>query len=128
VVDYIRSSLGDEISLGALAELASLSPNYFLSAFRRATGKTPHRYLTEQRIAKACELLHHPHRSIVDVSLAVGFSSQSHLTAVFHRFLKTTPAAYREEVLVRVVDAPAAGGTRSRRAEAPSANPVDIAA
>jgi AraC family transcriptional regulator len=102
VIDYIRSSLGSEISLGALAELAGLSPNYFLSAFRRATGKTPHRYLTEQRIAKACELLHNPHRSIVDVSLAVGFSSQSHLTAVFRRFLKTTPAAYREEVLGRV--------------------------
>jgi AraC family transcriptional regulator len=99
VVDYIHSSLGNEISLGELAELAGLSPNYFLSAFRRATGKTPHRYLTERRVAKACELLRNPHRSIVDVSLAVGFSSQSHLTTVFRRFLKTTPAAYREEVL-----------------------------
>ena len=99
VVDYIHSSLGSEISLGELAELAGLSPNYFLSAFRRATGKTPHRYLTERRVARACELLRNPHRSIVDVSLAVGFSSQSHLTTVFRRFLKTTPAAYREEVL-----------------------------
>jgi AraC family transcriptional regulator len=107
VIHYIRSSLGNEISLGALAELAGLSPNYFLSAFRRATGKTPHRYLTEQRVAKACELLHNPHCSIVDVSLAVGFSSQSHLTTVFRRFLKTTPAAYREEVLGRVRDADA---------------------
>jgi AraC family transcriptional regulator len=105
VIDYIRSSSGNEISVGELAELAGLSPNYFLSAFRRATGKTPHRYLTEQRVAKACELLHNPHRSIVDVSLAVGFSSQSHLTTVFRRFLKTTPAAYREEVLGRVHDA-----------------------
>jgi AraC family transcriptional regulator len=70
-----------------------------LSAFRRATGKTPHRYLTEQRVAKACEILQNPHRSIVEVSLAVGFSSQSHLTSVFRRLLKTTPAAYREEIL-----------------------------
>ncbi|HZW29863.1 MAG TPA: AraC family transcriptional regulator [Isosphaeraceae bacterium] len=99
VVAYIDSSLGNEISLGELAELAGLSPNYFLSAFRRATGKTPHRYLIERRVARACELLRNPHRSIVDVSLAVGFSSQSHLTTVFRRFLKTTPAAYREEVL-----------------------------
>jgi AraC family transcriptional regulator len=99
VVDYIHSSLGNEISLGELAELAGLSPNYFLSAFRRATGKTPHRYLTERRVAKACELLHNPHRTIVEISLAVGFSSQSHLTTVFRRFLKTTPAAYRDEVL-----------------------------
>jgi AraC family transcriptional regulator len=107
VIGYIHSSLGNEISLGKLAELASLSPTYLLGAFRRATGKTPHRYLIEQRVAKACDLLHNPHRSIVDVSLAVGFSSQSHLTEVFRRVMKTTPAAYRKEVLglVRVTDA-----------------------
>ena len=35
----------------------------------------------------------------MDISLAVGFSSQSHMTTVFRRFMKTTRAAYREEVL-----------------------------
>ena len=80
-------------------QVAGLSPNYFLHAFKQSTGKTPHRYLTELRIARACELLQDPHRSIVDISLAVGFSSQSHLTTVFRRFKKTTPAAYRQEVL-----------------------------
>jgi AraC family transcriptional regulator len=99
VVDFIHSSLGNEISLGELADVAGLSPNYFLSAFRRATGKTPHRYLTEQRIARACEMLHNPHLSIVEVALAVGYSSQSHLTTVFRRLLKTTPATYREQAL-----------------------------
>jgi AraC family transcriptional regulator len=98
-IDYIHASLGNEISLSELADLADLSPNYFLSAFRRATGKTPHRYLTEQRVARACEMLHNPHLSIVEVALAVGYSSQSHLTTVFRRLLKTTPAAYREDVL-----------------------------
>jgi AraC family transcriptional regulator len=102
-IDYIHASLAREISLGELAEIAGLSPNYFLSAFKRATGRTPHRYLTEKRIDKACELLHNPHFSIVAVSLAVGYSSQSHLTTVFRRVMKTTPAAYREEVLGRRV-------------------------
>ncbi len=99
VIDYIHASLARDISLGELADVAGLSPNYFLSAFKRATGKTPHRYLTEKRIDKACELLHNPHFSIVAVSLAVGYSSQSHLTTVFRRVMQTTPAAYREEVL-----------------------------
>jgi AraC family transcriptional regulator len=99
VIDYLHGSFGEEISLDALAQVASLSPNYFLHAFKQTMGKTPHRYLTELRISKACELLQNPHRSIVEISLAVGFSSQSHLTTVFRRFMKTTPAAYREEVL-----------------------------
>jgi AraC family transcriptional regulator len=99
VIDYLHGSMGEEISLEGLAQVAGLSPNYFLHAFRQATGQTPHRYLTELRIAKACELLEDPHRSIVEVSLAVGFSSQSHLTTVFRRFMKTTPAAYRQQIL-----------------------------
>ena len=97
MIDYLHGSFAEEISLDALALLAGLSPNYFLHAFKHTMGRTPHRYLTELRIAKACELLENPHRSIVDISLAVGFSSQSHLTTVFRRFKKTTPAAYQAQ-------------------------------
>ncbi len=99
VIDYIDASLASEISLGDLADVAGLSPNYFLSAFKKATGKTPHRFLTEKRVAKACELLRNPQLSIVNVALAVGFSSQSHFTTVFRRFMKTTPASYRAHIL-----------------------------
>ena len=104
VIDYIHGTLGDDVSLEALAEVAGLSPNYFLVAFKQATGRTPHRYVIEQRVARACDLLHNPRSSITEVSLAVGFSSQSHLTEVFRRFMKTTPAAYRKEVLGLVRD------------------------
>ena len=99
VLEYIQSSLGDEVSLNDLADVAGYSPNYFLGAFKRATGQSPHIYLTEQRITRACELLLNPHRSIVSVALEVGFSSQSHFTSVFRRLRKTTPAAYRRELL-----------------------------
>ena len=98
VIDYLDASLASEISLGDLADVAGLSPNYFLTAFKKATGKTPHRFLTEKRVAKACELLSNPRLSIVNVALAVGFSSQSHFTTVFGRFMKTTPASYRAHV------------------------------
>jgi AraC family transcriptional regulator len=99
VVEYIEENLADDVSLEMLARIAGLSPNYFLAAFRQATGQTPHRYVTELRVARACEMLHDPRRPITEVSLAVGFSSQSHLTEVFRRTMKTTPAAYRREVL-----------------------------
>ena len=99
VIDYLQSSLAEEVCLTDLADLAGLSPNYFLNAFKKATGKTPHRYLTELRVAKACELLRNPHVPIVGVALSVGFSSQSHFTTVFGRFMKTTPSCYRTQVL-----------------------------
>ena len=99
MIDYIEASLTSEISLRDLADVACLSPSYFLSAFKKATGKTPHRFLTEMRIAKSRELLMKPQMSIVAVALAVGFSSQSHFTTVFGRFTNTTPASYRARIL-----------------------------
>jgi AraC family transcriptional regulator len=99
VVEYLDVSLASEVSLGDLADVAGLSPNYFLTAFKKATGKTPHRFLTEMRVTKARELLANPQMPIAQVALAVGYSSQSHLTTVFRRFMKTTPASYRTQVL-----------------------------
>jgi len=99
VVEYLESSLGSEISLEDLADLAGLSPNYFVSAFKKATGQTPHRFLTEKRIAKACELLRNPQVPIAALALSVGFSSQSHFTTVFRRYRNTTPASYRAQIL-----------------------------
>jgi AraC family transcriptional regulator len=99
VVEYVEAALADPVSLPDLADLAGLSPNHFLNAFKKATGQTPHRYLTERRIARACELLRNPQTPLANVALAVGFSSQSHFTTVFGRFMKTTPASYRMQVL-----------------------------
>ncbi|NJK28331.1 MAG: helix-turn-helix domain-containing protein [Coleofasciculaceae cyanobacterium SM2_3_26] len=36
--------------------------------------------------------------AIAEIAHAIGFSSQSHLTRVFRRFLHTTPAAYRTQM------------------------------
>jgi AraC family transcriptional regulator len=99
VIDYLDVSLASEISLRDLADLAGLSPNYFLNAFKKATGKTPHRLLTEKRVAKACDLLRNPQIPIAHVALDVGYSSQRHLTTVFRRLKKTTPALFRAQVL-----------------------------
>lgn len=98
-VELIRSSSGHDLAVSDLARAAGLSPNYFLSAFRKETGKTPHRFLTECRIARACELLRDPHQSILEVSALTGFSSQSHLTEVFRRHMQTTPSQYRRRML-----------------------------
>ncbi len=99
VLAYIHRSLGEETSIGTLAEVAGLSPFHFVRAFKRATGRSPHRYVLERRIARAAELLRSPGRSIAEVAYEVGFCSQSHLTVMFRRFMKTTPAAYRHQAM-----------------------------
>jgi AraC family transcriptional regulator len=67
----------------------------FCRAFKRATGRPPHSYVLEQRVQRASELLAGSRRPIAEVALAVGFSSQSHLTTAFRKITGATPHAYR---------------------------------
>jgi AraC family transcriptional regulator len=98
-VDFIHANLGWTITLEELAAEADLSPGYFVTAFRQATGLPPHRYVLKERVERAKLLLAEPDRAISQIALDVGFSSQSHLTSVFRRTTGMTPKSYRGAVL-----------------------------
>jgi AraC family transcriptional regulator len=97
-IDYIQSNLCYSITLEDLAIETGLSSGYLVTAFKQATGLPPHRYQLEKRIERAKLLLADPNRTITQVALDVGFSSQSHLTSVFRRLTATTPKAYRSQI------------------------------
>jgi AraC family transcriptional regulator len=97
IVDYIRSRLGHDITLTELADVAGLSPHYFLQIFKNSFGMTPHRYLLSERIKEAKNLLRSDHGSISEIGLDLGFSDQSHFTRTFRRLTGTTPLRFRKE-------------------------------
>ena len=72
-----------------------MGPDVFARHFKARVGMPPYRYVTERRIRRAEICLTEEDRSIADIALAVGFSSQSHFTTQFTKFLNMTPAAYR---------------------------------
>jgi AraC family transcriptional regulator len=95
--DYIEVALDKELSLERLAGEASLSPHTLPRAFLRAFGETPHQYVLQRRLARAKELLIATDLPIVEIALATGFSSQSHLASAFRRLTGITPGEYRRE-------------------------------
>ncbi len=96
LLDYIEQHLGEDLSLDALAAEVSLSPLYLGRAFRSAVGQSPHRYVVARRVEHARRLLAGTTLPIAEISLASGFSSQSHLSHWFRRIVGVTPAAYRK--------------------------------
>ena len=96
VTDLVGDRLAENLALADLAEAAGLSPFHFARVFRAETGVTPHRWLVEQRIRRAKELLATTELPIADVARACGFLSQAGLTAAFKRVAGTTPHAYRD--------------------------------
>ncbi len=96
-IDYMESNLDRTLSLTKIAEAAGLSRYHFLRQFKAATGQTPHRYLMQRRLERAKKSLLDPRRSIGEIALATGFSSQSHLTTAFRKAYGVSPGKFRAQ-------------------------------
>jgi AraC family transcriptional regulator len=95
VTGYMQDFLHRDIGLAEMATLVDLSPFHFCTAFRLATGLSPHHYLTELRMVCARRLLAKPGLSIIQVALAVGYQTPSAFAASFRKSSKVTPSAFR---------------------------------
>jgi AraC family transcriptional regulator len=94
-IDYIHTNLDRDLSLSQIAKVINISPTYFASLFKRATGTSPHQYVIQQRVERAKLMLSKTDLAIADIALQVGFSSQSHLTQQFKRLTGVTPKQVR---------------------------------
>ncbi|GAA6621452.1 helix-turn-helix domain-containing protein [Scytonema sp. NUACC26] len=95
-IDYINDHLDQTISLTDLANAVEVSSSHFARAFKQSTGIPPHKYLTQQRIMRAKNLLSNTNLPLTEISLELGFSSQGHFTTVFRQLTGVTPKSYRQ--------------------------------
>jgi AraC-like DNA-binding protein len=94
---YIDECFAQGINLTQLAEHVSLSPYYLLRVFRAEVGMPPHAYLESVRIRQAQRLIE-AGKSLAEVAVEVGFSSQSHLTHRFKQIIGVTPGQYAQQL------------------------------
>jgi AraC family transcriptional regulator len=99
LIEFVEENLDRDLSLEAMAGEVGISPLYLPRAFKSAVGQSPHQYVLVRRIERARELLRDTDLPIVDVALASGFSSQSHLSNWFVRMVGVSPAVYRRQGL-----------------------------
>lgn len=91
--DFLLADLSQKVSLAEVAEVAGMSRYYFLRQFKALTGVPPHVFRTQQRIAKAKQLLLR-HWSFSAVAMETGFTDQSHFTNIFRQYTGATPGQY----------------------------------
>ena len=95
VREFVGENLGVTIDLETLASIAGLSRFHFSRAFKVSFGLSPHKYLQQERLRRACELMEHTDSSITDIALQVGFASSSELARTFKLFKGHSPRQYR---------------------------------
>jgi AraC-like DNA-binding protein len=95
--DLIHVGFESSLSLDDLARAAGTEKFALLRAFSAELGITPHAYLVQVRMARACRLIARG-VPLVDVALAVGYSQQSALARPFRRLVGVTPGAYARAV------------------------------
>ncbi|MDN3028077.1 helix-turn-helix domain-containing protein [Streptomyces sp. S.PB5] len=96
--DYIARHLTDPgLSAGRVAEAIGVSARH-LSRIFQPTGVSPSRYILEQRLGEARQVLTDPgsrHLTIAEVAHTWGFASQAHFTRVFRSRFGHTPGETR---------------------------------
>ncbi|MDO8065812.1 MULTISPECIES: AraC family transcriptional regulator [unclassified Janthinobacterium] len=93
----VQAEPGLPWSTASMARFANLSVSRLHALFREEMDTSPHAWLQQQRIGRACDLLTASDASIAEIALAAGFSEQSALTRAMRDSIDATPAAYRRQ-------------------------------
>ena len=94
---WARARLHDPVSLDEWARSAGLSRRTFTRRFRERTGTSGQRWLLEQRLDRARQLLETTDHSVDRVAAASGFGSAETLRHHFRARLRTTPVRHRAQ-------------------------------
>ncbi|MBR6793834.1 MAG: helix-turn-helix transcriptional regulator [Clostridia bacterium] len=98
VYDYIDRHLCEELTLERLAEVASLTPNYFSSVFKKLNGVSLWQYINAKRIEKAVRLIADPQEQLTMLEIAArcGFNNTANFNKVFKKMKGFTPTELKK--------------------------------
>jgi AraC-like DNA-binding protein len=94
--DYIYDHLHESLTLEMLARKEGLNPSYLSKLFAREMGMGVKDYIINAKINTAKNILRYSQFPILDISISLGYSSQSAFTAAFRKATGMTPKKYRD--------------------------------
>ena len=93
---YISDNYQDpDLSVEQLCRYLHMSPAYFSTVFKKATGQTYVAYLTEVRLNKAVELLNKTDDKTYVIASKVGYPEQNYFSYVFKKRFGVSPTKFR---------------------------------
>jgi len=98
VINIMESNIETPLPLPSIADNCNLSLRQIERLFHKYRGVTPSQYYLSIRLSHAKQLLLNTNRSVIDISIATGFETQSYFTACYRKFFGSSPRNHRTQV------------------------------
>jgi transcriptional regulator GlxA family with amidase domain len=95
--EWLHQNFHQSFLLEEPAERVGMSPRNFVRRFKLATGDSPLLYIQKLRVAAAKRLLENDHRSMQEISDAVGYQDPVFFRKIFQRHTGVSPSGYRQK-------------------------------
>ena len=95
VAEYVRHHLSGPVSTEKIAEKLHFSRTWLSRKFHEETGIPLSDFIRIKKTEEAQRLLRYTDKSLREISVYLGYSSQSHFQTVFKKQLGVTPMQYR---------------------------------
>lgn len=98
VVDYINKNYALPLNLNELSDVASMSKQGLILAFKRSMRKTPIEYLNHVRLQNSKELLKNTDNSVSEIAELCGFSNVYYFSNIFKKHIGIPPNLFRKNI------------------------------
>ncbi len=98
VINLMENNIELPLSLPSIAAKCSLSLRQIERLFHKYRSVTPSQYYLSLRLLHAKQLLLNTNRSVIDISIATGFETQSYFTACYRKHFGSSPRNHRSQV------------------------------
>lgn len=104
VCEFIEKNYEESIKLSDVAKLVNMSESAFSHFFKKKTNSTFIDYVTNLRIARACQMLTETSHTVAEICYSCGFNNLSNFIRIFKKKKGSTPNEYRlfiEQMLIK---------------------------
>lgn len=96
-VRYIQHHIRSPITVEQLADQHNVAPSQLYRSFMKHAGMSPKKYLDQEKMAKACELIQKTDLSMHEIANYLGYEYDTHFYKTFHRVMGMKPSEYAEK-------------------------------
>ena len=98
VAGYVRRNISQRVGVEELARELFISRTHLATRFKEESGMTLTDFILTEKVEEAKRLIAYTDKSLLAVGEYLGFSSHSHFTRVFKKYVGITPSEYKNSI------------------------------